>query len=155
MRTMVLMALFLLLVVPATAQMEQKEYDPVLAKSLGADEYGMKWYGMAILKTGSNDLKDSVQRAALFAGHIKNIGRLAEMGKLVVAGPFGPNDKSYQGIFLLNVSMLEEAGELLQSNPTIREKVLEAELFKWYGSAVLPEYLQWQKKYKRPGFSNH
>ena len=149
MRIMVLMALLWLLVVPATAQMEQKEYDPVLAKSLGADDYGMKWYVMAILKTGSNDLKDSVKRANLFAGHFKNIGRLAEMGKLVVAGPFGKNDKSYRGIFILNVSTLEEAGELLQSDPTIQEKVLEAELFKWYGSAALPEYLPLQKKIQK------
>ena len=149
MRTMVLMAFFLLLIVPAKAQLEQKEYDPALAKSLGADEYGMRWYVMAILKTGSNNLKDSVRRAALFAGHFKNIGRLAEMGKLVVAGPFGKNDKSYRGIFILNVSTLEEAVELLQSDPTIREKVLKADLFKWYGSAALPEYLQWQKKIQK------
>jgi len=146
---MVLMAFFLLLIVPAKAQLEQKEYDPALAKSLGADEYGMRWYVMAILKTGSNNLKDSVRRAALFADHFKNIGRLAEMGKLVVAGPFGKNDKSYRGIFILNVSTLEEAVELLQSDPTIREKVLKADLFKWYGSAALPEYLQWQKKIQK------
>ena len=149
MRTMVLMAFFLLLIVPAKAQLEQKEYDPALAKSLGADEYGMRWYVMAILKTGSNNLKDSVRRAALFADHFKNIGRLAEMGKLVVAGPFGKNDKSYRGIFILNVSTLEEAVELLQSDPTIRAKVLEAELFKWYGSAALPEYLKLQKKIQK------
>ena len=149
MRTMVLMAFFLLLIVPAKAQLEQKEYDPALAKSLGADEYGMRWYVMAILKTGSNNLKDSVRRAALFADHLKNIGRLAEMGKLVVAGPFGKNDKSDRGIFILNVSTLEEAVELLQSDPTIREKVLKADLFKWYGSAALPEYLQWQKKIQK------
>ena len=71
------------------------------------------------------------------------------MGKLVVAGPFWKNDKSYRGIFILNVSTLEEAGELLQSDPTIREKVLEAELFKWYGSAALPEYLKLQKKIQK------
>ena len=149
MKKMVLVAFFLLLIVPAKAQLEQKEYDPALAKSLGADEYGMKWYVMAILKTGSNNLKDSVRRAALFADHLKNIGRLAEMGKLVVAGPFGKNDKSYRGIFILNVSTLEEAVELLQSDPTIRAKVLEAELFKWYGSAALPEYLKLQKKIQK------
>ena len=149
MKTMVFMSLFLLLVLPAAAQTVQSEYDPALAKSLGADEFGMKWYVMAILKTGSNDLKDSVQRADLFAGHFKNIGRLAEMGKLVVAGPFGKNDKTFRGIFILNVSTLEEAKELLQSDPTIRERVLEAELFKWYGSAALPEYLKFQKKIQK------
>ena len=57
-------------------------------------------------------------------------------------GPFGKNDKSYRGIFILNVISFEEANELLQSDPTIREKVLEAELFRWYGSAALPEYLK-------------
>jgi len=140
---------FFLLIIPAMAQDEKTAFDASLAKSLGADEYGMKWYVMAILKTGTNDLKDSVKRASLFSGHMKNISRLADLGKLVVAGPFGKNDKSYRGIFILNVTTLEEANELLQTDPTIQAKVLEAELFKWYGSAALPEYLKTVKKIQK------
>ena len=60
----------------------------------------------------------------------------------MVAGPLGKNDKTYRGIFILNVKTFEEANLLLQTDPTIKEKILEAELYNWYGSAALPAYLE-------------
>ncbi len=116
-------------------------YDSILAKKLGADDYGMKSYVFVILKTGSNTTVEKAVKDSLFAGHMENIGRLVKLNKLLVAGPFGKNDKTYRGLFILNVTTLEEAAELLQSDPAIREKLLEPELYKWYGSAALPEYL--------------
>jgi len=102
----------------------------------------MKQYVMVILKTGSNQLEKGAKRDSLFAGHMRNINRLVGLKKLIVAGPFEKNDKSYRGIFILNVSTLEEATKILETDPTIKEKVLEPELFLWYGSAALPEYLK-------------
>jgi uncharacterized protein YciI len=81
-----------------------------------------------------------------------NIGRLVETGELIVAGPLGKNDHSYRGIFILNVSTLEKAKELLQTDPAISSKLLDAELFKWYGSAALPEYLPVSDKIWKVGF---
>ena len=124
------------------AQTENQDYDPALAKMLGADDYGMKTYVLVILKTGTYEEKDPVRRDSLFRGHMDNISRLAEMGKLVVAGPLGENDASYRGIFILDVSSLGEARELLITDPTIEAKIFETELFPWYGSAALPEYLK-------------
>lgn len=43
----------------------------------------------------------------------------------------------------------EEAKELLQTDPAIREKLLEAELFQWYGSAALPVYLKIHEKIEK------
>ena len=57
--------------------------------------------------------------------------------------------KTYRGIFILNVKTIEEANDLLESDPTIKEKVLEAEIFKWYGSAALPTYLPKHKKIEK------
>ena len=67
--------------------------------------------------------------------------RMAEAGKLVVAGPIGKNDHSYRGIFILNTTSFEEAHELLQGDAAIANNLLEPLLFNWYGSAALPEYL--------------
>ena len=73
-------------------------YDAALAEKLGADEYGMRSYVLAILKTGPQDsvITDKDERAALFAGHFSNMGKLAEEGKLVLAGPLGgePDDEA-------------------------------------------------------------
>jgi uncharacterized protein YciI len=80
---------------------------------------------------------------------MENINRLAADGKLIVAGPMGKNNNQYRGIFILNVTTFEEASELLHNDPTIREKILEAELYNWYGSAALPVYLEIHKKIEK------
>ena len=131
---------------PALSQTGNTQYDKQLADSLGADDYGMKSYMFVILKTGSNKMDDKKVLDNLFKGHMENINRLAESGKLIVAGPLGKNDKAYRGIFILNVKTIEEANTLLETDPIIKEKVLEAEVFEWYGSAALPAYLPIHKK---------
>ncbi len=117
-------------------------YDSTLAKSLQADDYGMKSYILTILKSGPNKSVDKAMIDSCFRGHMSNIKRLVDEGKLIVAGPLGKNDNSYRGIFILNVSSIEEAEELLQTDPAIKEKLLDVDLYKWYGSAALPEYLE-------------
>jgi uncharacterized protein YciI len=99
-----------------------------------------------ILKTGSNNIEDKVKRDSLFAGHMANINRLADMGKLIIASPFGKNDKTYRGLFILNVKTTDEANELLQTDPAIKAKVFDVELYNWYGSAAIPEYLKFHDK---------
>jgi uncharacterized protein YciI len=116
-------------------------FDPELAQKLGADDFGMKRYILVILKTGSNQTTDKDFISECFRGHLDNINRLVEDDKLVVAGPLGKNDNSYRGIFILNVATIEEAQSLLQTDPAIKEGLLDAELYSWYGSAALPEYL--------------
>ena len=117
------------------AQNSNVHYNKALADSLGADEYGMKQYVLVILKTGTNTTDNKTVIDSLFRGHMNNITRLAKMGKLVVAGPMRKNDKTYRGIFILNVATTEEATELLNADPAISEKLLEPELYSWYGSA--------------------
>ena len=118
------------------------KYDSALALRLGADDYGMKSYYLVIIKTGPNKSanKDSIRVS--FKGHLKNINRLVEAGKIIVAGPLGKNSQQYRGIFILNgVTSREEAMALLQTDPAIKNGFLDYELFEWYGSAALPEYL--------------
>ncbi|MFC7000113.1 YciI family protein [Rufibacter roseus] len=135
--------LLLLLVMGQTlqAQTQNPTYNKALADSLGADDYGMKKYVFVILKTGPNKIQDKERVSQLFRGHMENINRLASQNKLVVAGPFMKNDKAYRGLFILNVETIAEANALLQTDPAVKEKLLEAELFEWYGSAALPVYL--------------
>lgn len=133
----------------ANCQSNNPKYDKLLADSLGGDDYGMKAYILVILKTGPNKIEDKKVVESLFKGHMENIGRLAANGQLIVAGPLGKNEKTYRGIFILNVKSVEEANALLKTDPTIKEKVLEAEIFKWYGSAALPTYLPIHEKIEK------
>lgn len=144
-------AISILFSVAAMAQNTNPDYDSTLAAKLGADDYGMKAYILVMLKTGSNNSTDKKIIDSCFAGHMQNINRLVNMGKLIVAGPLSKNEKAYRGIFILDVTNLEEAKQLLQTDPAINAKFLEAELYKWYGSAALPEYLPAAKKVNRAG----
>jgi len=117
-----------------------------------ADDYGMKHYVFAILKTGSNNISDKNVLDTIFAGHMNNINKLAENGSLVLAGPFGENDKNFRGIFVFNVPTVEQAQELVKTDPAVREKVLEVELYPWYGSATLLEIMKLHNKISKYSF---
>ena len=108
----------------------------------------MKMYVLVILKTGIATA-DKKLTDSLFRGHMENIGRLADAGKLIVAGPMKKNERNYRGLFILNVSSLEEAGSLLDTDPAVKGKLLDAELFQWYGSAALPEYLKFHERIEK------
>lgn len=112
-------------------------FDEKLAKELGADDYGMKTYVFCILKTGKNTTATDIEKQKLFEGHMQNINKLASEKKLVVAGPFMKNERNYRGIFILNCSTIEEAQELVNSDPAVKENLLEPELTPIYCSAAL------------------
>ncbi len=148
---------FLILIVTFTAfsafaQKNNPNYDSVMAARLGADAYGMKPYILVILKTGSNVSTDKALADSAFAGHMDNINRLVKDKKLIVAGPLGKNENAYRGIFILNVASIEEASLLLETDPAIKAGFLDSELYKWYGSAALPEYLEASDKIWKTGF---
>lgn len=115
----------------------QSQYDEELAKKLGADDYGMKKYVMAFLLRGDRVSEYTPeQRSEIQAGHMANIGRMAEIGKLIVAGPFFGND-DLRGIYIFDVQTLEEAKALTETDPAIQAGVLKMDLKEWYGSAAL------------------
>ncbi len=122
-----------------TEQIQESDklgYDPELAEKYGADDYGMKKYVLAFLKRGPNQDLDSVKKMELQAAHMANITRMAEEGKLVLAGPFFGND-DLRGIYIFDVQSIKEAEDLTNSDPAIQEGSLVMELKEWYGSAAL------------------
>lgn len=147
-----ILLLFVLLSSVSYAQKDTPTYDSILAKKLGADERGMKKYVFCILKTGPANITDKVQRDSLFAGHMKNIGRLADEGKLALAGPFMKNDRQYRGIYIFNVATIQEAEELTQTDPAIKAGIFITELTEWYGSAALMETPELHKKLQKKSF---
>lgn len=141
-KTILAASLIIAFVIIATGQTTNPNYDTTLAQSLGADDYGMKMYVFVVLKSGNNKTTDKDLINKCFAGHMENIGRLVESKQLIVAGPFGENDNDFRGLFILNVTSLEEARALLETDPAIKADLLAPELYPWYGSAALSEYLE-------------
>ncbi len=138
MRNLFLFILVVIFCSPLKAQdTDHSVYNATLAKSLGADDHGMKKYIIAMLKRGIR-LEDSTERARLQSAHLKNIGRMADEGKLVVAGPF-LDDQEIRGIYIFNVETVEEARRLTETDPAIKAGTLVMELRPWYGSAALME----------------
>ncbi|MDX2134151.1 MAG: YciI family protein [Saprospiraceae bacterium] len=111
-------------------------YDSTLARQFGADALGMKTYVMAFLKRGPNRSQDSVEAARLQRAHLDNITRMANMGKLLVAGPF-LDDDDVRGIYVFDVATVEEARALTETDPAIQSGRLVMELHPWYGPAAL------------------
>ena len=143
--------LFIVFVLSLTINAQKPIYDSILAKKLQADNYGMKMYVFVMLKTGANTSTDKAAKDKAFEGHMKNIQRMADAGKLAVAGPF-ENGGTHRGLFILNVTTFEEANKLLEGDTAIKEKYLEPELTQWYGSASLMETPELHKKIQKSNF---
>ncbi|MCV9933460.1 YciI family protein [Flavobacterium sp. LS1R47] len=146
MKKSIVLLVFLFMNVIVFSQETDVKFDENLAKSLNADDYGMKKYVFCLLKSGTNTTATKEETKKLFERHMANIGKLAKEGKLVVAGPFMKNDKNYRGIYVFNVATIDEAKVLVATDPAISANLLEAELIPWYASAALQETLKIHEK---------
>jgi uncharacterized protein YciI len=71
---------------------------------------------------------------AIQKAHLANIVRLAELKKLVVAGPIG-DDGTLRGIFVFRVDSIEEARSLAATDPAVQAGRLAVQVHPW----VVPE----------------
>ena len=75
---------------------------------------------LAFLKRGDKWTPEKTAATEeLQKAHLANINRLAQMKKLVVAGPFGDNG-TLRGIFIFKVASIEEARELAATDPAVQ-----------------------------------
>ena len=125
-------------------------YDAQLASRLGADERGMRQYVMVILKTGPTPKPKGPERDAMFKGHFANIQRLADEGKLALAGPFDGAD-GWRGMFIFAVKDIDEARQLTATDPVIASGEMVAEYHPYYGSAALMQVSETHKRIMKPG----
>lgn len=135
-----------------TIALYSQDYDSTLAKSLNADDYGMKKYVLVILKTGNASITDKTVLDSLFTGHMNTIKRLSEEGILVTAGPLKKNENNYRGIFIFNVETMEEAELLVAEDPTVNAGIFDVEMYSWYGSAALQKLSEIHKTIQKKSF---
>ena len=111
-------------------------YDAALARSVGADDHGMRRYVLVILRSGPTPVPAGAQRDAMFRGHFENMERLADEGKLVLAGPLGGEDGA-RGIFVLAVPDVAQARELVATDPVVIQGEMVPEFHTYFGTAAL------------------
>ena len=119
----------------ATAQ-TPAGYDAELARSLGAEDNGMRRYVLVILKSGPNKVPAGPERDEMFKGHFANMKRLSAEGKLALAGPFDGVD-GWRGLFIFAVPDIEEAKKLVATDPVVMKGEMVAEYHRYFGSAAL------------------
>ncbi len=97
------------------------------------DGFEMKQYYFVMLTKGErrHEITDTAVINEIQRGHMANINRLAEMGKIVVAGPFGDNG-NWRGIFIFDCPTEEEVKELLDTDPAIKAGRLAYEIHPWW-----------------------
>ena len=95
--------------------------------------FEMKQYYFVMLTKGERrgEITDTAVINEIQRGHLANINRLAEMGKIVVAGPFGDNG-NWRGIFIFDCPTEEEVKELLNTDPAIKAGRLAYEIHPWW-----------------------
>ncbi|MBV7532734.1 YciI family protein [Chitinophaga sp. sic0106] len=100
-------------------------------KAKPAPEYEMKRYWMVFLKTGSNRTQSEAAAADIQRKHLDNITKLAEAGKIVVAGPFGDNGE-LRGIFIMDCKDSLEAVSLVKTDPAVVAGRLTFDIKPWW-----------------------
>ena len=88
-----------------------------------------------ILKKGPAwTAEETPEIEALQESHLANYRRLADLGKLVVTGPFLDSfavSGEVRGMGVLRASSFEEANELISSDPMVKANRLVFELHAW------------------------
>lgn len=102
---------------------------PATQKTRLQDQIRQYWFVM--LTKGTNRNQDSATAAQIQAGHLANINRLYQDGKIKVAGPFGDGG-NWLGIFIFDCASKKEVEDLLKTDPAIAAGRLDYEIHSWY-----------------------
>lgn len=101
------------------------------------DQIQMTTYVVGFLKKGANwgtGTKEESER--IQERHLANLRKMAEAGKLIIAGPFSDNT-GLRGMLIFKVSSIEEARGLAEQDPAVQAGRLALELHPWFAAQGL------------------
>ena len=94
----------------------------------------MTTYYVAFLRLAGNPPKlDAEAAKKLQADHMAHIRKMAEDGKLLLAGPFS-DGTALRGMFVFKTATLEEAKAAAEQDPTVKAGRLVLEWHPWYSA---------------------
>jgi uncharacterized protein len=116
----------------AHAQQQQK---PDEAKSESKPpQFDNEQYQLGLLMRGPKwTAEKTPEIQKIQEGHMANIARMAQMGKLFAAGPILDNG-DLRGIFIFRAASSEEARALAADDPAVKAERLKLEVLPWFGS---------------------
>ena len=101
-------------------------------------EEKIKQFWLVIIKTGPKDkeITDTAVRNKIFAGHFANMEKLYNDGILKAAGPFGKNDLTWRGLFILDCKTKEEAEAFVKTDPSVAAGVFITDIVPWFSEPI-------------------
>lgn len=85
-------------------------------------------YVFVLIRTGPLAEPSPEQTQEAMAGHFANMGRLADEGKLFIAGPFGdPKPADYRGLWIFNAETVEAGLAVGETDPAVEMGVFRLE----------------------------
>jgi uncharacterized protein YciI len=100
-------------------------------------EYEMTHYVVGFFHKGPNwTAEQTAETRRLLQGHLANFQKLADDGKLIVAGPFGDNGEM-RGMLIFKLESVDEARKLMEADPTLSAGWLSLDLHPWVAAAGL------------------
>ena len=100
------------------------------AQNSGNKEDNLKPYYLVLLKKGPHRDQDSTTAARIQKEHLENINRMAQSGKLNIAGPF-LDDGDLRGVFVFDSSSEDEVRRLVEADPAVKSGRLTYEIHPW------------------------
>ena len=73
-----------------------------------------------------------ILKTEIFTGHFANMERLYNDGILKAAGPFGKNDFTWRGLFILDCKTKDDAETYVKTDPAVAAGVFIVDIVPWY-----------------------
>jgi uncharacterized protein YciI len=100
----------------------------------GPEDYEMATYQVAFYRKGPAWTPSTTpEHQKLQQGHMAHIGKMADSGKLLVAGPFTDNG-DLRGMLIFRVESPEEARALAEQDPAVKAGRLVLEWHPWFAA---------------------
>lgn len=103
----------------------------IIDKQDSVQHMQVKKYWMVFLKKGAAKQQDAVTEALVQEKHMSHIRRLADAGKLLVAGPFGDSG-TLRGIYIMDCKDSLEVVSLIEPDTAIVTGRLKYEIKPWW-----------------------
>jgi uncharacterized protein len=124
-----LFVVFAILVSVTSRAQDQREF----SYTEGDTTYTMKRYVFMLLNSGETKSATQEEAAKFQEMHLAHLSKLADEGKLIVAGPFDGGGE-HRGLLIFDVETVEDALKLEGEDPMVKTDRLRMEAFYWWGA---------------------
>jgi len=124
-----IISLFILFLSMASVAQDQREF----SYTEGDTTYTMKRYVFMLLNSGETKSQTEEEAAKYQELHMAHLSKMAEGGKLIVAGPFEEGGE-HRGLLIFDVETIDEAIKLEGEDPMVKTDRLRMDTFYWWGA---------------------